>query len=82
MERWQSPKSKPHTRIFLSAPPDTRSCESEETSWHSAGRRWPYSDRKNLSESAKNTFRVLSSSDTDSSFPSGVIRTDNTSSVI
>ena len=68
--------------MFLSAPPLASRRESLDTSWHSAGSLCPYRLRKNFRESKKKTFRVLSRSDTESSLPSGVTPTLNTSSAI
>ena len=57
---WQSPKSRPQIRTFLSAEHVAISLLSEEMLRLRTGSLWPYSVRKSLSESTKKILTVLS----------------------
>jgi hypothetical protein len=58
---WQSPKSRPHIFIVLSADPDINIFPSYDISKHITGNLCPYNDKKNFNESSKNILIVQSS---------------------
>eukprot|EP01137_Pigoraptor_chileana_P007126 Opistho-2@52295 len=72
IDLWQSPKSRPHIFTFLSADAVTSRALSELMSMDVTGNLCPYIDRKNRSVSSTNTLTVLSSSETQTSFPLGL----------
>jgi hypothetical protein len=60
MDLWQSPKSKPHSLIVLSAEALTSVVLSSEMSMESTGSLWPYRDRNSFSVSRWKTLMWLS----------------------